>query len=41
MKTFMAVFTGNPAAFEKYQQQFPDPEKRRANEKAGMRATRS
>jgi hypothetical protein len=38
MKTFMAVFTGNPAAFEKYQKQFPDPEKRRANEKAGMDA---
>lgn len=23
MKTFMAVYTGNPAALEKYQQQFP------------------
>lgn len=38
MKTFMAVYTGNPAVFEKYQQQFPDPEKRKANEKAGMKA---
>lgn len=38
MKTFMAVYTGDPAAFEKYQKQFPDPAKRRANEKAGMEA---
>jgi hypothetical protein len=38
MKTFMAVYTGTPGAFEKYQQQFTDPEKRKANEKAGMQA---
>lgn len=38
MKTFMAVYTGNPAALEKYQQRFPDPEKRKANDKAGMDA---
>ena len=38
MKTFMAVFTGSPAAFDKYQSQFPDPEKRRANDMAGMKA---
>jgi hypothetical protein len=38
MKTFMAVYTGNPSTFDKYQQQFPDPEKRKANEKAGMDA---
>jgi len=38
MKTFMAVYTGNPAAFDKYRQQFPDPEQRKANERAGMDA---
>jgi hypothetical protein len=38
MKTFMAVYTGNPNALEKYQQQFPDPEKRKANDQAGMDA---
>src|SRR5258708_4663358 len=38
MKTFMAVYTGDPANFEKYQKQFPDPEKRKANERAGMDA---
>lgn len=38
MKTFMAVYTGTPDAFEKYQKQFPDPVKRAANEKAGMDA---
>ena len=38
MKTFMAVYTGTPGALEKYQQQFPDPEKRKANERAGMEA---
>jgi hypothetical protein len=38
MKTFMAVFTGTPGAFEKYQQQFPDPEKRKAHERTGMQA---
>ena len=38
MKTFMAVYTGNPNAFEKYQRENPDPEKRKANDKAGMDA---
>ena len=38
MKTFMAVYTGNPAEFDRYQKKFPDPAKRRANEKAGMDA---
>ena len=38
MKTFMAVYTGDPAAFDAYQKKFPDPEKRKANEKAGMDA---
>ena len=38
MKTFMAVYTGTPDAFEIYQKQFPDPEKRKANEEAGMEA---
>ena len=40
MKTFMAVYTGSPAGFEKYQQQFPDPEKRKAHERKGMEAWR-
>ena len=38
MKTFMAIFTGEPSAFEKYQKQFPDPKQRAANEKKGMDA---
>lgn len=38
MKTYMAVFTGNPASLDKYAQQFPDPEKRKANDRAGMDA---
>jgi hypothetical protein len=38
MKKFMAVFTGTPAAFEKYQQKFPDAQKRKAHEKNGMEA---
>jgi hypothetical protein len=38
MKTFMAVYTGSPGAFEKYQQQYPDPEKRKAHEQKGMEA---
>ena len=38
MKRFMAVYTGNPAAFEKYQRENPDPGKRKAMEKAGMDA---
>ena len=38
MKMFMAVYTGNPSAFEKYQRENPDPGKRKANEKAGMEA---
>ena len=38
MKTFMAVYTGTPAAFDKHMQQFPDPEKRKANDMKGMQA---
>jgi len=38
MKTFMAVFTGSPQAFEKYQKENPDPKKREAMEKQGMAA---
>lgn len=38
MKTYMAVFTGNPGNFDKYQKQFPDPEKRKAHEREGMKA---
>ena len=38
MKKFMAVFTGSPDAFAKYQQKFPDEEKRKAHEKKGMEA---
>ncbi len=38
MKTFMAAYTGTPEAFEKYQKRFPDEEKRKANERAGMQA---
>jgi hypothetical protein len=38
MKTFMAVYTGSPGAFEKYQQQFPDADKRKAHERSGMEA---
>jgi hypothetical protein len=34
----MAVYTGNPATFDDYQKRFPDPEKRKANERAGMEA---
>ena len=38
MKKFMAVYTGSPAAFEKYQQENADPKKREAREKEGMQA---
>jgi len=38
MKKFMAVYIGTAAAFEKYQAKFRDPEKRKAQEKAGMEA---
>jgi hypothetical protein len=38
MKKFMAVYIGTAAAFEKYQQKLPDPEKRKAQERAGMEA---
>jgi hypothetical protein len=38
MKKFMAVYTGTPAAFEKYQQEFADPDKRKAHERKGMDA---
>ncbi len=36
MKKFLAVYTGMPDAFEKFQKQFPDAEQRQAREKAGM-----
>jgi len=38
MKRFMAVYTGSPAAFEKYQRENPDPEKRKALDRKGMDA---
>jgi len=38
MKTYMAVFTGNPSTFDKYMQTNPDPEKRKAKEREGMDA---
>ena len=36
MKKFIAIYTGNPAAFEQWQKQHPDAAKREAAEKAGM-----
>jgi hypothetical protein len=36
MKKFLAVYTGTPDAFEKFQKAFPDPEQRKVREKAGM-----
>ena len=38
MKKFMAVYTGSPAALDKYTKQFPDPEQRKAQEQKGMDA---
>jgi hypothetical protein len=38
MKKFLAVYTGSPDAFEKFQKQFPDAKQREAREKAGMDA---
>jgi len=38
MKTFMAVYTGDPAVFEKWQKQHSDPAQREAMEKKGMDA---
>ena len=38
MKKFMAVYTGTPGSFDKWQQKFADPEARKAQEKAGMEA---
>lgn len=38
MKKFMAVYTGTPGSFDKWQQKFADPEVRKAQEKAGMAA---
>lgn len=38
MKKFMAVYTGTAGSFEKWQQKFPDPEARKAQEKKGMDA---
>ena len=38
MKTFMAIYTGNPQAFDKYQKENPDPKAREAKEKQGMHA---
>lgn len=36
MKKFMAIFTGNPDAFARWQKDNADPAKRQAAEKAGM-----
>jgi len=38
MKHFMAVYTGSPQAFEKYQQDNQDPQRRAAKERDGMQA---
>lgn len=38
MKKFMAVFTGSPSALDKYREQFPDPEQRKARDQKGMDA---
>ena len=38
MKRYMAVFTGSPDAFAKYQKQYPDPRQREARDKEGMQA---
>src|SRR4051812_48294308 len=38
MKKFMAVYTGTPGTFERWQQKFPDAEARKAEEKKGMEA---
>ena len=38
MKRFMAVYTGTPEAFAKYQRENPDPEKRKAKDREGMDA---
>ena len=38
MKKFMAIYTGTPDAFAKYQRENPDPEQRRKNEERGMNA---
>ena len=38
MKKFMAIYIGTAAALEKFQQQYPDPGKQKAQEKAGMEA---
>jgi hypothetical protein len=38
MKKFMAIFTGNPADFEKWQKSHSNPGQKEAAEKAGMEA---
>ena len=38
MKRYMAIYTGNPEAFEKYQRENPDPKQREAKEREGMKA---
>lgn len=38
MKRFLAVYIGTADALEKYRRSLPDPEQRKAREKAGMRA---
>lgn len=38
MKKFMAVYIGTAAALEKFQEDFPDPQARKAREQAGMQA---
>lgn len=37
-KKFMAVYTGTPQAYEKWLQQFPDPDQRKARQDAGIAA---
>ena len=38
MKTFMAVYTGNPQSLDKYLKENPDPRQRESKEKQGMQA---
>ncbi len=38
MKTFLAVYTGNPAMRERFEQEYSDPEKRKALQQRGTAA---
>ena len=38
MKHYMAMYTGNPATFDKWQKDYADPKKRAAKEQEGMNA---